>query len=428
MLRRSPWTKRLAKRAMAALLRIGTRPRELFDRRVPEHLDPELLLARTDELNAAAERYYAEYPDPEFILDKPFTEEEEFPRRLFDLGVLFHALRLSPNDVVLELGAGSCWVSHFLNRYGCKTIAVDVSETALGLGRELFRRSSLTRWDAEPEFVVYDGRRIPLPDGACDKIVINDAFHHFPNPAEVLGEMARVLSPGGIVAMVEPGPGHADTEDSRREVETTGVLENEIVLGRLDAMARRAGFTEVALVPLSLSHAREVPVAELGTVSEVEGLLDQWAALAGGPHYIVLHKGRWLPTTRSPEELDARIEILDPLPREGVRAAPGESVSLRIGIANRGDTRWLATAVERPGWTRLGVHLHDASGELLDFNWLRASLPGDLDPGEEARMQVELPAIGTPGTYRLVFDLVAEHVLWFEQSGSRTVEVRLEVV
>lgn len=424
------------------LLQVGARM-ALRDERRPEHLDLDLLRARTDELNEAAEGYFVDYPDPEFLLDKPFAEAEEFPRRLFDLGVLFHALRLSPDVVVLELGAGSCWVSHFLNRYGCKTISVDVSETALGLGRKLFERDALTRWDVEPEFLTYDGHRLPLPDGGCDRIVINDAFHHIPNPQELLNEMARVLRDGGIVAMSEPGAGHWRSEDSLREVETTGVLENEIILAELDAMARRAGFTEVSLVPLSLEGAREVPIADLGTVREIESQLAGWQPFGRGARYIILHKGLWVQDVRRARELDAQIEIVEPSTwkaGEALRVAAGEGVPVRLRVTNRSDSRWLAGAAEEPGWTRLGVHLYPApelaagggggagEAEPLDFDWFRASLAeGDVPPGAVVRLDVELPAVAEPGRYRLVFDLVAEQCFWFAQRGSPTLEVDLEV-
>lgn len=427
----SPWVKGLGLATLARLVRLAARVRHEVSGVPPARPDPDEVLARTDELNRAAERYYAEYPEPEFILGKPFTDDEHFAKRLYDLGVLFHALRLSRNDVVLELGAGTCWVSHFLNRYGCKTIAVDVSETALALGRELFERDPRTRWDVEPEFVLYDGHTIPLSDEACDKIVINDAFHHFPNPDEVLGEMARLLSAGGIVAMSEPARGHSGTADSLREVETTGVLENEIVIEELDDAARRAGFTGAHLVPLVLPVAREVAVADLGRSAESRALLDQWIPLHTGPYYIVLHKGPWLPTTRRPETLDARIELLNPDGFTGapLRAYPGRPLPVRLRVTNRGDTRWLATPEERPGWTRLGAHLYrdadEPPGELLDWDWLRTPLPRNLDPGDAAVVEAELPPLGEPGVYRLAFDLVAEQVTWFAERGSRTLEVPL---
>ena len=70
------------------------------------------LVRRTDEFNAAAEDYFTRSEDRDFLLGKPFTERRRFARRLFDLGVLFHWLRLTPGEVVLEIGAGSCWLSH----------------------------------------------------------------------------------------------------------------------------------------------------------------------------------------------------------------------------------------------------------------------------------------------------------------------------
>jgi hypothetical protein len=259
--------------------------------------------------------------------------------------------------------------------------------------------------------------------------VASDAFHHVPNPQEILHEMARVLAPGGIVVMAEPGPGHTQRAETIREVEATGVLENEIVLEELDAMARRAGFDEAAQVGLNLEAAREVPVSRVANQDESGALRDQWDALhTGRRRYLVLHKGPWVPTTRRPEALDARIDILSPgLP---LASAAGETIHLRVRVVNRGDTRWLATAVERPGWARLGVHLHrdqgGEAGEVLDFDWLRVSLPRDLEPGEAATLAVKLPLL-EPGAYRLVFDLVAERVCWFAQRGSATVAVPLVV-
>ena len=51
---------------------------------------------------------------------------------------------------------------------------------------------------------VIDGSFLPFADGSLKAIVMTDVFHHLPKPRLFLGEAARCLCPGGVVAMVEP--------------------------------------------------------------------------------------------------------------------------------------------------------------------------------------------------------------------------------
>ena len=224
--------------------------------------DPADLVRRTDELNLAAEDYFVR-GDRAFLVGKPYNDRMFFARRLFDLGVMFHWLRISPEDVVLELGAGSCWLAHQLNRFGCKTIAVDVSATALEIGRELFEASPHTNWAVEPEFLWFDGHRLPLEDASVDKIVIYDAFHHIPNTEAVLGELARVVRDGGIIGMREPGRDHAGAEKSLAEVREFGVLENDVIVEEIERLGRACGLTRTTIVPLALDESVEVRASEL---------------------------------------------------------------------------------------------------------------------------------------------------------------------
>jgi SAM-dependent methyltransferase len=201
------------------------------------------LEGQTAALNRAAEDYFAAYPNPEHLVGKPFSEPESLSRRLIDLGVLLYGLRLSPGDVVLDLGAGTCWVSHLFNRFGCRTIAVDVSPTALAIGRTMFERDPQTNWTLEPAFLPYDGHTLPVADASVDRVVLYDAFHHIPNPGRLLREMRRVLKPDGIVGMSEPGRGHSTSPPSVAETAATGVLERELVLEDIADQAMAAGFT-----------------------------------------------------------------------------------------------------------------------------------------------------------------------------------------
>ena len=303
------------------------------------------LVARTEEYNAAAERYFAMFPAREYLLDKPFSETQAAGKHLIDAGVLIDAMRLKPGDRVAELGAGSCWLSQMLNRFGCRTVALDVSPTALAVGRTLFGRDPRTNWSLDPQFLTYDGHHLPLESGSCDRIVINDAFHHIPNQRELLLEMCRILAADGVVAMSEPGRGHGASAQSLEEAATTGVLENELVLHDLDELARACGFASVCVLASTPMARYEVPASHLGAFMGGRGFAAYWKAFCSGleqHHYILCYKGSTRPTTRRPGRLEARIDLLagDRI----VDVSAGEPVHVPLRLTNTGDTRWLAGA------------------------------------------------------------------------------------
>ena len=52
--------------------------------------------------------------------------------------------------------------------------------------------------------VAADAHHLPFADGTLDSVIGLDVLHHFDTPVRVLRELARVLRPGGAVALVEP--------------------------------------------------------------------------------------------------------------------------------------------------------------------------------------------------------------------------------
>jgi SAM-dependent methyltransferase len=384
------------------------------------------LVQNTDAFNTAAERYFVNFPDPDYLLNKPFSDTHAVARHLINAGVLIEALRLRRGDVVAEIGAGSCWLSHMLNRAGYRTVSIDVSATALALGRRMFEQDPRTNRSLQPAFLPYDGHRLPLDDGGCDAIVVVDAFHHIPNQRELLSEMHRVLRPHGIVAMSEPGYGHAAAEASIEEA-GSGVLENELVLENLAALARACGFAAVNVVISGADVRREIPAADLGAFMGGKGFAPYWKAMCSSleqHHFIVAHKGSPVPTTARPGRLLARIEVAE---GERVQAAPGAGIQLSVCLANIGDTVWLSG--QGQGWTRLGAHLYDGGQErrLIDFDWLRVELPRDVAPGEQVSLPVTLPPVASRGECVVLFDLVVEGMVWFAEHGSSPAPVLVSV-
>ena len=387
------------------------------------------LVTGTDRYNRAAEQYFATIDDPSFLIGKPFSEPAALPKHLIDAGVLLSALRVAPGDVVMEIGAGSCWLSHMLNRYGCRTIAVDVSPTALTLGRRLFEADTRTNWQLHPEFLSYDGHRLPAADASCDGIVINDAFHHVPNQRELLMEMHRVLRTHGIVAMSEPGRGHGATAQSVREATDSGVLENELVLEDVATLARDCGFASVQVVLASPFAHDAIDASDLGAFMGGKGFARYWKAYCAAleqHHYITCAKRALGHTTRRPSKLSAQIRT-GSTSIESARA--GEPFTTELIITNTGDTTWLGDDTPRSGWTRVGAHLYrdDGTRTLVDFDWWRHPLPGEVPPGATVTLPAEWPPLRAAGTYIITVDLVIEQVAWFADFGGEPATLRIEV-
>lgn len=93
---------------------------------------------------------------------------------------------------VLDLAAGTGKLTRFLRADGAVCVAVEPSPSM----RDVFRRSV-------PGVAVAGGtaEMIPLADTTMDAVVVAQAFHWF-EPGRALPEIARVLRPGGWLALI----------------------------------------------------------------------------------------------------------------------------------------------------------------------------------------------------------------------------------
>jgi len=101
------------------------------------------------------------------------------------------------------------------------------------------------------------------------------------------------------------------------------------------------------------------------------------------------------------------------------RVQAGETITFNLRATNSGRARWPAVgAPETKGIVRLGAHLLGADEAELNWDGGRAILPRDLSPGETAELEFVFRAPEKSGDYIIEFDMVAEHVTWFEDFGA----------
>ena len=105
-------------------------------------------------------------------------------------------LDLRPNSFALEVGCGSGgYALHLAEKVGCCLVGLDINALGvrnanqLALARGLGSMARFEQCDAS--------KNLPFDDDSFDAVFSNDVLCHLPRRAEVLGEMFRILKPGG---------------------------------------------------------------------------------------------------------------------------------------------------------------------------------------------------------------------------------------
>jgi ubiquinone/menaquinone biosynthesis C-methylase UbiE len=372
----------------------------------------------------------------------------EHAGHLLDFAVLLRVLAPERSDLVLDVGAGSCWVTDWLRRCGVTTIAVDISWDMLRLGA--------TRLGSARGLIVGDMEQLPFADGVFSKACCLNAFHHVPDAMRALGEIKRVLARDGVALFSEPGIGHAKHPASIAASRNYGVLEQDIVIEDFMDACRQAGFADVRLHPIS--HI--VPLFELDAdrwrawrtftsskrpfralekmrraALEVAGfgkkdvlfeeafairLLRELQPVIEQHPIVTAHRS---PFARPTPSVDAAaLQLIAPCPH----ATAGGCFVLRVRATNAGTTRWETSPTT--GEVRVGVQLLAGDGSVIDRDYSRHQLPAPIDPGGRCELALQVRAPHQQGSYQLKIDLVREGVAWFELAGSEPIVHHVEVV
>jgi ubiquinone/menaquinone biosynthesis C-methylase UbiE len=123
------------------------------------------------------------------------------------LTVDFAKFPIKAGDRVLDLGCGGGRHSYEAYRRGAVVIAADLNQKELPPVNEMFAAMLAEGETAPPASataVSADATRLPFPDDSFDAIIVAEILEHVPDDAGALAEIARVLRPGGTVAVTVP--------------------------------------------------------------------------------------------------------------------------------------------------------------------------------------------------------------------------------
>ncbi len=129
------------------------------------------------------------------------------------------------------------------------------------------------------------------------------------------------------------------------------------------------------------------------------------------------------PDSRMPAYLATKLSLI-----EGpTHARPGEVLSFRIRAENTGYARWLRGSGTDKGSVHVVSHVLSVDGEPVFWYRAGAFRNADVNPGEVADIEIVLRAPADSGKYLLAFDMVSEHLAWFEDLGSEVLQQELIV-
>jgi len=116
---------------------------------------------------------------------------------------------------VLELGCGCGMLSLELARAGLQVTGVDLSPLSIEVANKYRDSNPFLDGFGQLDYICGDFDELDLPDGSFDTVVFFRSLHHFPNTAEVMEKVSRLLKPQGNLLISEPIRSHFNQESAR---------------------------------------------------------------------------------------------------------------------------------------------------------------------------------------------------------------------
>jgi SAM-dependent methyltransferase len=124
------------------------------------------------------------------------------------LTVDYRRLGVEPTARVLDLGCGFGRHAFAAARAGGAVVAVDAAADEVRDVRATFaamvEAGELDACTCRAGAVQGDARRLPFGTGAFDRVIASEVLEHIHNDETVIAELARVLRPGGTLAVTVP--------------------------------------------------------------------------------------------------------------------------------------------------------------------------------------------------------------------------------
>jgi len=160
---------------------------------------------------------------------------------------------LRPGEVVLDLGAGGgfdCFIAGPKVGATGRVIGVDMTPDMLTKARRNIASYREHTGLNNVEFRLGEIESLPVADASVDVVISNCVLNLSPDKARVWREIARVLRPGGRVAVSDLALVRPLPDSIKADVEAlVGCVAGAVLIEEVRAAAALAGLSEVSLTP-----------------------------------------------------------------------------------------------------------------------------------------------------------------------------------
>ena len=120
----------------------------------------------------------------------------------------YDELGLKTGDKVLDLGCGFGRHAFEAARRGASVVALDAGrdevEGVAATFAAMVEVGELVPGSLHANVVQGDALHLPFPDGTFDRVICSEVLEHLPDDVAAMRELARVLRPGGTMAITVP--------------------------------------------------------------------------------------------------------------------------------------------------------------------------------------------------------------------------------
>ncbi|MFY9783103.1 MAG: class I SAM-dependent methyltransferase [Acidimicrobiales bacterium] len=120
----------------------------------------------------------------------------------------YERLGLKSGDKVLDLGCGFGRHAYEAARRGASVVALDAGRDEVNGVAATFaamvEAGELAEGSLHANVVQGDALHLPFPDHSFDRVICSEVLEHIPDDLSAMRELARVLRPGGTMAITVP--------------------------------------------------------------------------------------------------------------------------------------------------------------------------------------------------------------------------------